>query len=116
MAGKFTIFQGKDGQFYWNLKAGNGEIVGRSEAYKAKQSAQNGIEATQREAAKGERFSHKEGNGGKWYFNLKAGNGEIICASQGYASEDGAEKGIEACKRAAEGAAIVDETAESSAA
>ena len=89
---KFTIFQGKDGQFYWNLKAGNGEIVGRSEGYKAKQSAKNGIEATQREAAKGDRFTVTEGNGGKWYFNLKAGNGEIICASQGYASEDGAEQ------------------------
>ena len=116
MAGKFTIFQGKNGEFYWNLKAGNGEIVGRSEGYKAKQSAKNGIEATQREAAKGERFSIKEGNGGKWYFNLKAGNGEIICASQGYASEDGAQQGIEACKRAAEGAKIIDETLAASAA
>ena len=113
---KFTLFQGKDGQFYWNLKAGNGEIVGRSEAYKAKQSAKNGIEATIREAAAGTRFSVTEGNGGKWYFNLKAGNGEVICASQGYSSEEGAQKGIEACKRAAAGAEVVDETAATAAA
>ncbi len=116
MAGKFTIFQGKDGQFYWNLKASNGEIVGRSEGYKAKQSAKNGIEATIREAAVGTRFTQFEGKTGKFYWNLKAGNGEVICSSQGYASEDNATNGVESCKRWAAEAEVVDETVAASAA
>lgn len=36
----------------------------------------------------------------KWGFRLKAANGEILFGSQGYASKDGAEKGIEAVKKA----------------
>ncbi len=39
-----------------------------------------------------------EGNGGKYYFRLKAGNGEVILASQGYASKASALSGIESVK------------------
>ncbi len=42
---KYQIFKGKDGQFYFRLKAANGEIIASSEGYTTKQSAQNGIEA-----------------------------------------------------------------------
>ena len=41
--GKFVISKTKNGEYTFNLKAGNGENIGRSEGYKAKASALNGI-------------------------------------------------------------------------
>ncbi len=41
--GEFTLFKGKDDQYYFNLKADNGEIIAQSEGYTSKQSAENGI-------------------------------------------------------------------------
>lgn len=41
--GTFTLFKGKDDQYYFNLKADNGEIIAQSEGYTSKQSAENGI-------------------------------------------------------------------------
>lgn len=35
----------------------------------------------------------------KFYFNLKAKNGQIILSSQGYADKGGAMNGIESCKK-----------------
>jgi uncharacterized protein YegP (UPF0339 family) len=45
---------------------------------------------------------------GKFRFHLKAPNGEIIAASQGYESKASAEKGIEAIKTHASGATVED--------
>lgn len=50
MAGKFEVKKQKDGQFYFVLKAGNGEIIARSEAYKAKSGCMNGIESVRKNA------------------------------------------------------------------
>lgn len=36
---------------------------------------------------------------GKYHFNLKAGNHEVILSSQLYASKSGAENGIESCRK-----------------
>lgn len=38
-------------------------------------------------------------NNQKFYFNLKAKNGQIIMSSQGYADRNGAKNGIESCKK-----------------
>ena len=40
----------KDGQFYFNLAATNGEVIGTSEMYTSEQSRDGGIEAVKREA------------------------------------------------------------------
>lgn len=48
---KFQIFKGKDDQFYFRLKAGNGEIICIGEGYRSKQACQNGIDAIKRVAA-----------------------------------------------------------------
>jgi len=40
---RWEIFKGKNGQYYFRLKAANGEIVAQSEGYKQKQSAVNTI-------------------------------------------------------------------------
>jgi uncharacterized protein len=51
MAGKFEIFKDKGGEFRFNLKAGNGEVIASSEGYASKASAQNGIESVKKNAA-----------------------------------------------------------------
>jgi len=50
MAGKFVIKQDKSGQYRFNLKAGNGEIIATSEAYKSKAGCKNGIESVMKNA------------------------------------------------------------------
>lgn len=47
---------------------------------------------------------------GKFRFRLKAGNGEVIATGQGYTTKAGALKGVEAVKRAAADAPVVEVT------
>jgi uncharacterized protein YegP (UPF0339 family) len=49
---KFQVFKGKDGQYYFRLKAANGEVICGSEGYTTRQSCLNGIEAVKTVAAK----------------------------------------------------------------
>jgi len=45
------------------------------------------------------KFELKKTEAGKYRFNLKAGNGEIILSSESYESKSGAENGIESVKK-----------------
>ena len=44
-------------------------------------------------------YELKQGASGKWIFNLKAGNHEIILTSQSYETKQGAENGIESVRK-----------------
>ncbi len=44
----------------------------------------------------------------KWRWRLKAGNGETIASSQGYASKSGCKNGIESVKKNAPKADVVE--------
>ena len=113
----FIVKTAKDGQTYFTLTAKNGEPIGKSEMYKAKASAINGIESVRKNAPKAEadgeknpKFELKEGKDGKTYFNLTATNGEVILSSQGYARRSGALNGIESVQKNAVEAEIDDQT------
>jgi uncharacterized protein YegP (UPF0339 family) len=54
------------------------------------------------------KFEISKDHAGKFRFHLKAPNGEIIAASQGYETRASAEKGIEAIKTHAPGAKVED--------
>lgn len=41
--GKFELWQDKKGEWRFNLKAGNGEVIASSEGYSTKQAAKAGI-------------------------------------------------------------------------
>lgn len=50
----FEVFEGGSGvkpEWFWRLKAGNGEIVAQSEAYTTKEHAHEGADTVKREAA-----------------------------------------------------------------
>lgn len=48
---KFEIFVGKDDQYYFHLKAGNGEIVCSGEGYTSLQNCYKGIQVIKNLAA-----------------------------------------------------------------
>jgi uncharacterized protein YegP (UPF0339 family) len=47
---------------------------------------------------------------GEFRFVLKAGNGEVIAMSEGYATKSGATNGIESVRKNAADATVVDES------
>ena len=47
---KYELYEDKAGEYRWRLKARNGEPIGKSEGYKAKASAENGIESVGKNA------------------------------------------------------------------
>jgi len=109
MAGKFEIKRAKDQQYYFHLKAGNGEIILASELYKAKPSAEKGIASVKKNAPDDGRYERREGKSGKHHFVLKAANGEVIGTSEPYNSTAAMENGIASVKANAPGATVVDE-------
>lgn len=111
MAGTFELKKASDGQFYFNLKAGNGQVILKSEMYKARASAENGIESVKKNAPLAERFDKRVSTSGKPYFVLKAANHEVIGTSEMYESEAARDNGIESVVANAPDAEIVDITA-----
>lgn len=108
--GKFEITKRKNGEFQFNLKAGNGQVILTSEGYTAKPNCINGIESVQKNSQEETRFERKTASNGKAYFNLKATNGQIIGSSQMYASESGRDNGIRSVMENAPDASVEDLT------
>jgi uncharacterized protein len=109
MAAKYELKAGSKGQFHFNLKAGNGQVILSSESYTTKAAALAGIESVRKNAGDDARFERKTAKDGSPYFVLKAGNGEIIGKSEMYSSASSRENGVASVKTNA-GAAVSDLT------
>jgi len=94
----------KSGQFHFVLKASNGQVILSSEMYNSKAAAQNGIASVQKNCMDDKCFEKKTAKNGKFHFNLKSTNGQIIGSSQMYAGESGMNNGIASVKKNAPGA------------
>lgn len=94
----FEIYKDKAGEFRFRLKAKNGQNILASEGYKQKASCENGIESVRKNSQDDSKYDLKQGESGKWHFNLKATNGQVIGTSQSYESESGAKNGIASVK------------------
>ena len=94
MAGKYVVKKAKNGQFFFNLKAGNGETILSSEMYKKKASAMNGIASVQKNSPDAKRYDRRVNKAGKDYFVLKAANHQVIGNSEAYNSKAAMENGI----------------------
>ncbi len=108
MAGKFEIKAGKNGKFYFNLKASNGQVILTSETYSDRKAAEKGIDSVRRNAGNDGRFERKTAKDGSPYFVLKAGNGEPIGKSEMYKSVKSMENGIASVAKNAPDAPVVD--------
>ena len=111
MAGKFEIKKAKDGQFYFHLKASNGEIILASEMYKQKASAEHGIASVKKNATDDSKYERKDTKNGQYMFNLKAANHEIVGTSESYTTTTARDHGIESVKTNAPDAPVHDESA-----
>lgn len=110
---KFEVFKGEnDGKFYFNLKAGNGQVILSSQGYVNKEDCLSGVESVRNHAADEKYFEVKESADGKGFFNLKASNGQVIGRSQMYASESGLKNGIESIQARSQEASVEDLTQE----
>ena len=105
--GKFEFKTAKNGQFFFNLKAGNGEIILSSEMYTTKAACNNGIASVKKNAPLEANYELKEAANGKFHFNLKAANHQVIGSSQMYATEAGAKNGIASVMKNAPEAEVV---------
>lgn len=104
--GKFIISTRKNGEFQFNLKAGNGEIILSSEGYTTKAGCENGIESVKKNAQDDSKFESSTAKNGKFYFNLKAANGQIIGTSEMYEAAASRDKGIASVKANAPAATV----------
>ena len=108
--GKFIITKRTNGEFQFNLTAKNGQTILNSEGYKTKLNCEKGIESVKNNSQDDSKFDRKTASNGKFYFNLKATNGQIIGTSQMYESEASRDHGIISVKSNGLEAIIDDRT------
>ena len=121
--GKFVIKKTNTGLVF-NLKAGNGEVIATSEVYESEAACKNGIESVKKnapvaavedqtvegfETAKHPKFEVYEDKAGEFRFRLKATNGQVIAASEGYKAKASCLNGVESVKKNAPEAEVVEE-------
>jgi uncharacterized protein len=105
---RFVILNTSNDQFRFNLIAANNEIVLTSETYTALSSAKDGIAAVRTAAQVDENFKRLTSVANEPYFTLQAANHEVVGTSEMYSSKQARDNGIDAVKRAASSAEVVD--------
>jgi uncharacterized protein len=90
--GRFEIFVGEDGQHYFQLLAGNGEKVLRSEGYTSLSGCKNGVKSVILNGTTKSQYKILAAQNGEYYFNLVAKNGQIVATSETYVSYAGAQQ------------------------
>lgn len=122
--GKFVVKEVKTGVKF-NLVASNGQVIGVSEIYTTEVACKKGIESVKKNAlspvqdttleevpeVKHPKFEVYTDKAGEFRFRLKASNGEIILASEGYSAKSSCMNGIESVGKNAPEAEIVKEEA-----
>lgn len=115
MNGWFDVNKSKADDFYFVLKSGNGEVVLTSEMYGSRSSADQGIASVQSNSGEDDRYERATSSEGKFRFNLKAANHQVIGTSQAYETEGTREAGISAVKENGKTKTIKDNTAKATA-
>lgn len=110
MAGWFELSKSSNDQFRFVLKAGNGEIILTSELYTTRAVAEKGIASVRVNSPQDAHYEKKTATNGKFHFNLKAGNHQVIGTSQLYATEQSRDKGIASVKTNGTSETVKDNT------
>ncbi len=107
--GKFVISKSRlNNQYYFNLKASNGESILSSEGYTTNQSCRVGIQSVISNSPYDSRYDKRIASNGNYYFNLLATNGQVIGKSEMYSSSQARDGGIASVKVNAPNASIED--------
>jgi uncharacterized protein YegP (UPF0339 family) len=108
--GKFVISTRTNGEFQFNLLADNNQVVLTSQGYSNKAGCMNGVESVRTNAPNDSRYERSTAANGKFFFNLKAANTQVIGTSQMYENARNRDNGIESVKNNAPGATVDDQT------
>jgi uncharacterized protein YegP (UPF0339 family) len=81
---EFQVSSGKDDKFYFNLTAGNGQVILSSQGYKGKEGCENGIASVKKNSSNKKHFERKDS--------------KVIGKSQMYKSNESSENGIQSIK------------------
>lgn len=108
--GKFEIKKDKSGQFRFNLKANNGQVILSGRNYTTKSGIDNAIASVRMNSQDDAKFKRESTKDGSPYFDLAASNGQIIGQSEVYSSISAMENGIASVKCNACDARIIDNT------
>lgn len=111
MKGYYELKKTAGGQFRFNLKAGNHEVILTSQTYDERRGAEAGIESVRRNGPVDERFEKKTSVSGEPYFVLKATNGQIVGTSEMYSGEAARDNGIASVKANSPSTEVKDLTA-----
>ena len=121
--GKFVIRKTNTG-IKFDLKAGNGEVIATSEVYASEAACKNGVESVKKNAPvaavenqtvegyaaeKHPKFEVYTDKKGEFRFRLKATNGEVILASEGYVKKTSCLNGIESVRKNADSDIVLPE-------
>ncbi len=112
MAGYFELGKSSNGQFYFALKARNGETILQSEQYQTKASALNGIASVRANCGNDAAYECKPSHDGQHHFVLKAANQQVIGSSETYKSTAGRDGGLASVKKNGTSGTVRDLTAE----
>ena len=83
--GSYEIFKSENNEeFYFRLKASNGEIILKSEGYTTKQNCLNGIESVKENGYHTENYYISKSTDKQYYFEIKSDNNETIGVSEMY--------------------------------
>lgn len=104
--GKFVITQRTNGEFQFNLKTDSGQIILASEGYTTKAACENGIESVRRNSLDDSRFERLTSRNNKFYFLLKATNGQAVGSSEMFESAVDRDISIQLVKTNALGATL----------
>lgn len=110
--GKFEITKRKNGEYQFNLKASNGQVILTSEGYSSKSGVANGIQSVKKNSLSDSSFDKRIAKNGSPYFVLLGGNRQIIGLSEMYSSSSACDNGIASVKSNAPDAEVVDLTEE----
>ena len=110
MPAKFQLKKAKNGKFFFNLLAPNGEVVLTSQMYASKATAKKGIASVKSNASHSDQFEEMKNKAGKHYFVLKAKNRQIIGTGEAYAGLTSMKNGIKSVSKHAPKADTEDET------
>lgn len=92
--------------FSFTFVGAAGKVLVKSENYKAKKSAVAGIESVKKNSQQDGRYELKESSNGKFFFNIKASNGQVVGTSMMFGSDADRAAAISEMKKSAPGAAV----------
>lgn len=83
----FEIFFSKEQEFYFRLRDKNSTTLLVSEGYTTKANAIKGIHSIKKNAPRIEKLIPRESENGKYFYVIKAGNGQVIGKSSLYTTD-----------------------------